>query len=69
MTRDSLNDRKVGEELIIDIAHYRQRSECKALVCFVYDPEHRLKNPQVLENDLSKKDDRLDVRVLIRPKS
>jgi hypothetical protein len=64
MTRDGLTDRKLGEELIIDIAHYKQRSDCKALVCFVYDPEHRLKNPQSLENDLSRQDERLDVRVL-----
>jgi hypothetical protein len=69
MTRDNLTDRKLGEELIIDIAHYRQRPDCKALVCLVYDPEHRLKNPQGLENDLSKRHDQLDVRVLIRPKS
>jgi hypothetical protein len=69
MMRDSLSDRKVGEELIIDIAHYKQRPECKALVCFVYDPDHRLKSPQALENDLSKQDNHLDVRVLIRPRS
>jgi len=69
MTRDGLTDRKLGEELIVDIAHYKQRPDCKALVCFVYDPEHRLKNPQGLENDLSKQADHIDVRVLIRPKS
>lgn len=69
MMRDGLSDRKLGEELIIDIAHYQQRSDCKALVCFVYDPGHRLKNPQALETDLSKRHDQLDVRVLIRPKS
>ena len=69
MVRDGLTDRKLGEELIIDIAHYKQRPDCKALVCFVYDPEHRLKNPQGLENDLSKQHDHLDVRVLTRPKS
>jgi hypothetical protein len=68
MTRDGLTDRKLGEELIIDIARYKQR-EIKALVCFVYDPEHRLKNPSAMENDLSKPTDGLDVRVLIRPKS
>lgn len=69
MMREGLNDRKLGEELIIDIAHYMERPGCKALVCFVYDPEHRLKNPRGLENDLSKVHDRFDVRVLIRPKS
>jgi len=69
MTRDGLNDRKLGEELIIDIAHYQQRPDCKALVCFVYDPNHHLKNPQAIENDLSRQHGQLDVRVLIRPKS
>lgn len=69
MVREGLSDRKLGEELIIDIAHYKQRPDCKALVCFVYDPEHCLKNPQGLENDLSKQADHLDVRVLIRPRS
>ncbi len=70
MTRDGLSDRKLGDELIIDIAHYQQqRPDCKALVCFVYDPDHRLKNPQGLENDLSRRHEQLDVRVLIRPKS
>jgi hypothetical protein len=67
MTRDGLNDRKLGEELIIDIAHYKQRG-CKAAICFVYDPEHRLKNPNAIEIDLSKPTDGTEVRVFIRPK-
>lgn len=67
MTRDGLTDGKLGEELIIDINHYKQRSDCKALVCFVYDPNHRLKNPRGLENDLSKQHDHLSVKVIIRP--
>jgi hypothetical protein len=68
MTRDGLTDGKLGEELIIDIDHYKQRPDCKALVCFVYDPEHRLKNPRGLENDLSKQHDHLKVMVVVRPK-
>jgi hypothetical protein len=69
MTREGLGDGKLGDELIIDIAHYKQVAECKALVCFVYDPGHLLTNPASLENDLSKLTDGLEVRVLIRPKS
>jgi REase_DpnII-MboI len=68
MTRDGLTDGKLGEELIIDINHYKQRPECKALVCFVYDPDHKLKNPRGLENDLSRQHDYLSVKVIIRPK-
>lgn len=69
MTREGLTDGKLGEVLIIDIARYKQRPECKALVCFVYDPDHRLTNPAGLENDLSKITDALEVHVFIRPKS
>ena len=58
----------IGEELIIDVAHYKQVPRCQALVCFVYDPEHRLRNPRGIENDLSKVADGLEVRVLVRPK-
>jgi len=67
MIREGLNDKKLGEELINDIAHYKQRN-CKVVVCFVYDPEHKLKNPAVLEADLSKPTDGMEVKVIIRPK-
>lgn len=38
-----------------------------ARVCFVYDPEFRIGNPAEIEDDLTGKHDRLDVRVLIAP--
>lgn len=68
MTRGALTDRKLGDELIIDIEHYKQRPDCKALVCFVYDPKQFLKNPRGLENDLSKQADGFEVRVIVRPR-
>ncbi len=49
----------------IDIERYRSRVDCQALVCFVYDPGHYLKNPKGLEADLSRKHDNLSVRVII----
>lgn len=67
MTRNGLTDRKLGDELTIDIAHYQQHQDCEALVCFVYDPTHRLKNPRGLENDLSKLHGELPVEVIVRP--
>lgn len=68
MTRDSLTDSKLGEEIIIDIARYKAHPDCKMLFCFVFDPGHRLKNPHALESDLSGNKDGLEVRVQIRPK-
>jgi hypothetical protein len=68
MTRDGLTDHKLGDEFMIDIGGNKQKQDCKALVCFVYDPENRLKNPRALESDLSKQHDGLSVSVVIRPK-
>ena len=53
MTRPGLDARKVGEQLIIDIARYRVHPDCGVLVCFVYDPENRIRNQRGLESDLS----------------
>ena len=65
MTRETLRDDKIGEQLIIDIERYRSRSECHTLVCFVYDPGRYLRNPRALEDDLSRKDDHLTVKVIV----
>jgi len=54
MTRKGLSAKEVSEQLIIDAAKYRQHSECKSLVCFVYDPAAMLKNPRGIERDLGK---------------
>jgi REase_DpnII-MboI len=67
MTRDRLDQRKVVEELIIDKEHYRQHGDCETLVCFVYDPEHRLANPDALEGDLSDADGDPMTRVVVAP--
>ena len=65
-TSENLTDKKVGEQLIIDITRYKSHPDCKTLICFVYDPERRIKNPRGLENDLSKTTDGMIVKVFIR---
>lgn len=67
-TRPSLKARQIGEELIIDIANYRNHPDCKTLICFVYDPDGHIANPKGIENDLSKKTDSFSVIVKIVPK-
>lgn len=67
-TRKGLDARRLGEELIIDMAHYRNHSDCNTLICFVYDPENRITNPAGLEADLSRDDSDLTVRVIISPR-
>jgi hypothetical protein len=54
-TRDGLADKEVGDQLTIDLANYQGHPDCNTLVCFVYDPEQRIKNPTGLKNDLEKR--------------
>lgn len=53
-TRPSHNRKNIGEELIIDIANYLNHPDCEHLVCYVWDKEKRIANPQGLIADLEK---------------
>jgi hypothetical protein len=67
-TRKSLGKKELGNQLIIDIAHYQKHPDCNTLFCFVYDPEERISNPIGFENDLTGKQGKLLVKVLVVPK-
>lgn len=67
MTRRGLDQRKIGEELIIDRERYRAHPDCQTLVCFVYDPDHRCANPRGLEADLTDLGAPLPTVVIIVP--
>lgn len=65
-TRDSMKDKDLGEQLIIDIERYKIHPDCESLICFVYDPEGRLGNPKGIVNDLNNKHKGF-ARVIIMP--
>ena len=66
MTRKGLDDKKVGEELIVDIKRYKGHPDCDTLICFIYDPDGRIGNRQALIGDLeSQSRDDLEVIVFI----
>lgn len=69
MIRDRNHAKRVGDELIIDIEHYRRHPNCKTLWCVVYDQEHLITNSDGLRTDLeglrSSKDGQVLVKVLI----
>ncbi len=67
MTRKSLIDKEIGDQLIIDIAKYKNHPNCKTLYCFIYDPDALIRNPKGLSSDLEMLGDGLTVRVFIRP--
>jgi hypothetical protein len=67
MTRRGLGQREVVAELTVDKAHYRGHPSCRALICVVYDPEHRLDNPGAIESDLSDHNEQLVTHVIVTP--
>ncbi|EPF6691880.1 hypothetical protein ODJ70_24665 [Pseudomonas aeruginosa] len=69
IVRDRTHARKIGDELIIDIEHYRKHPDCKSLWCVVYDPDHLVTNAPGLKSDLegtrTSKDGEVHVRVFV----
>ncbi len=57
MTRKNLANKEAAEQLIIDKEKYKKHPKCKHLICFVYDPDGRIKNPRGFEKDLSQTGD------------
>ena len=66
-TGSRLTQRHVADQLIIDSRYYRHETDYTHLVCFVYDPEVRLKNAVALEKDLASEDDEFRVSVVVCP--
>ena len=65
-TRKTMKDKDLGEQLIIDISKYKAHPDCKMLICFVYDPEGRIVNPEGIIKDLEK-DNKDFVKIYINP--
>lgn len=53
-TRDTLKDKKLSEELTIDVAAYQKKEKCKHLFCFIYNPDRLLDNPVAIKNDIER---------------
>ena len=52
-TRQGLTDKEIGDQLIIDVDRYKVHPDCQKLICFVYDPEGRIGNPNGMMDDLN----------------
>lgn len=55
MTRKGLGDKEIGDQLLVDIERYKEHQDCSTLVCFVYDPDGRINNPNGLISDQGKR--------------
>jgi hypothetical protein len=69
IVRDRAHARRIGEELILDIEHYRRHPGCKGLWCVIYDPNCFITNAPGLIADLegshASKDGEVIVKVFI----
>jgi REase_DpnII-MboI len=68
MTRESLKQGDLIDQLIVDRARYEKHEGCKTLVCFLYDPDGRINNPTAVISDIENQSGKLQVRVFIQPK-
>lgn len=50
IVRDAGHAKKIGQELIIDIAHYTKHPTCQRLWCVVYDPNNLIQNSHGLKD-------------------
>lgn len=69
MTRASLGQREVVNELTVDAARYEKIANVDHLICVVYDPDRRCTNPTALETDLARTEGRLKVTAVVCPRS
>lgn len=65
-TRNTLTDKELGDELIVDITRYKKHPDCKQLICFIYDPEGRIANPKGFIDDIESSNDGF-VKIYINP--
>jgi len=67
--RDRAHAKRIGDELIIDIEHYRKHLQCNFLWCVIYDQDQLLTNAEGLRTDLegsrTMKHGELAVKVLV----
>lgn len=69
VVRDRAHAKRIGDELIIDIEHYRKHPACSSLWCVIYDPDQLITNAEGLKTDLegrrASKDGTVTVRVFV----
>lgn len=52
MTSPTLTDKKLGEELLVDIGRYKSYPDCETLILFIYDKGDHVRNKWGMKRDL-----------------
>jgi hypothetical protein len=64
---DGINpEKRIGDELLVDINHYKMNRNCKKLYCFIYNPHGAFNNPHGFIKELEESKE-LPIRVYIKP--
>ncbi|MGR7526932.1 PD-(D/E)XK nuclease domain-containing protein [Klebsiella aerogenes] len=66
-TSKSVRDSKLAEQIITDVHRYSSHPFCKDVIFFIYDPEHFIKNPAGLQNDLEKINCEITPHIIVSP--
>jgi hypothetical protein len=64
---ENLREKKIGEQLIIDIERYKEYPKINKLICFIYDPERWMENPSSLQDLCRQSAEDLEVEVIVSP--
>lgn len=65
VAKDGRGSKEIGKELINDIAHYKKHSDCKLLICFIYQIDPVIINHKELKELETNKE--LEVKIFISP--
>ncbi|MFF4339910.1 hypothetical protein ACFY00_08230 [Kitasatospora sp. NPDC001540] len=65
MTRASMTDKSLGDELLEDWGRYPKHPDCRGILALIYDPTRKLRNPEGLVSDLSQDQNMPATRVIV----
>lgn len=67
MMRNSLTERELGKQLLLDVAHFPAHSKCKSLIFLIYDPTHMICDPASLRKEVIEAAHEFPVEVVYSP--
>lgn len=65
--REKTREKEIGDQLIIDIEKYKQYPNVNTLICFIYNPENWIENPESLKDLLQQETEELSIDIIISP--
>ena len=69
MLRASSSQRQLVDELVVDHQRYSKMTGCHSLLCFVYDPQNKLRDPKNVVRELEHIRGDPQIQVYVSPKS